>query len=190
MNPPLVMMKVIAGERPIYPSGTEEIGFVAPMWNMTVDCWRHDPVSRPTMPTVVEFLREWSVVSPCRPNPPAQILAAIPNTLRIRLCPSYLRGGQPGILPAHRFMDPSHQRPQMVTSVRPGRRAPHPTPPFQPRNNIRARPLTFCPPGFSMVPPLRLASRLALKFLPALPQVIISVLHDFSPPKFSDEPLL
>jgi len=55
---PLVMMKIMNGERPTYPTGTEILGLVAPVWNMTVDCWRHKPALRPIMAAVVEFLRE------------------------------------------------------------------------------------------------------------------------------------
>jgi serine/threonine protein kinase len=56
-------LNIMAGERPVHPFGTEELGFVDPVWNMTVDCWQHDPASRPTMAAVVEFLREWSALS-------------------------------------------------------------------------------------------------------------------------------
>jgi hypothetical protein len=51
------------GERPPYPRGTEGLGFVGPIWSMTVDCWQDEPARRPTMAAVVEFLREWSAIS-------------------------------------------------------------------------------------------------------------------------------
>lgn len=178
LNSPSVMLKIMNGERPIYPSGTEGLGFVAPVWNMTVDCWRDDPVFRPTMAAVVEFLREWSVVPLRRTNTSSHgfLYIAIPNTLRTRHCPNYLRGSHPGIRSAHRFMDPSHRRPQMVTSVRPDRRAPHQTPPFRSMNNLRARRLTSCPPDFCRARPLHLANRSAMRSLPVLLQVIVRVL--------------
>lgn len=55
---PAVMVKIIEGERPAYPQGTEALGFVAQIWDMAVDCWRHDSTQRPTMAAVVGFLRE------------------------------------------------------------------------------------------------------------------------------------
>lgn len=59
-NPPsLVVVKIITGDRPVHPQGSERLGFVAQIWNMAVDCWHHDPTHRPTMAVVVEFLRQW-----------------------------------------------------------------------------------------------------------------------------------
>lgn len=57
-------VRIVQGQRPLHPKGTEELGFVAPIWNMTVDCWNPDPSFRPSMAAIVEFLRERSMISP------------------------------------------------------------------------------------------------------------------------------
>jgi len=57
-NTPSAIMKVMARERPVHPPGTEKLGFVTQIWDMTVNCWRHDPADRPTTAAVVKFLRE------------------------------------------------------------------------------------------------------------------------------------
>lgn len=72
------MVKYMEGQRPVHPHGTEQLGFVAPVWNMTVDCWRHNPAFRPLMAAVVEFLREWSVISLHTINPPTGSLQLHP----------------------------------------------------------------------------------------------------------------
>jgi len=61
-------LPVAAGERPAHPPGTEILGFVAPVWNMTVDCWRHNSAYRPIMAAVVEFLRECYTLHPTDPS--------------------------------------------------------------------------------------------------------------------------
>ena len=53
------MMKIMGGERPMYPFGAQKLGFVEPIWDMTINCWQHDPSRRPPIANVVEFLREW-----------------------------------------------------------------------------------------------------------------------------------
>jgi len=57
LNGPSRMQKIMNGERPVHPSGTENLGLVAPVWNMTIDCWQDDPARRPTMAAVADFLR-------------------------------------------------------------------------------------------------------------------------------------
>ncbi|KAF9779787.1 kinase-like domain-containing protein [Thelephora terrestris] len=59
LNTNTVVAKTRAGERPPYPLEAKELGFMGPIWDMTNNCWRHDPSQRPMMAAVVEFLREW-----------------------------------------------------------------------------------------------------------------------------------
>jgi len=90
------MLKIMEGERPIRPRGTQELGLVDPLWGMTINCWQHDPAHRPTTARVVEFLREWSVfLSPHRnyiSTPPIATL----YVLRTSVYPRYLHGNRPG----------------------------------------------------------------------------------------------
>ena len=133
----LVVMKIINGERPVYPRGSEQLGFSAQVWNMTVDCWRHDPVHRPTMAVVVEFLREWCVISPRRTGALANILfAVIPYKLKIRRCRHYLRGSRARTRAIRRSTGSSPQHSLMKTAVQPSRPGPPRTPvtrPLQPK---------------------------------------------------------
>jgi len=57
------MYKITCGERPVRPLGTEDLGLVDSVWDMTLSCWRQDPVHRPPMEKVVRFLREWLAFS-------------------------------------------------------------------------------------------------------------------------------
>ncbi|KAF9645010.1 kinase-like protein [Thelephora ganbajun] len=54
-----VTFKIMDGERPARPQGTQELGLVDPVWGMTVNCWQQEPTHRPIMAAVVGFLREW-----------------------------------------------------------------------------------------------------------------------------------
>ena len=56
------MINIMGGKRPVRPRGTQELGLVDSMWDMTVNCWQQDPARRPTIAAVVGFLREWQVV--------------------------------------------------------------------------------------------------------------------------------
>jgi len=57
------MLKIMEGERPVRPWEAQELGLVDSVWNMADNCWQQNPDIRPTMATVVGFLRDWSVVS-------------------------------------------------------------------------------------------------------------------------------
>jgi len=53
------MFKITSGGQPDRPLGTQELGLVDPIWDMTVNCWQQDPAHRPIITTVVGFLREF-----------------------------------------------------------------------------------------------------------------------------------
>ena len=55
---PVIISKIISGERPVRPQEAQELGLTDSMWDMTVRCWHQDPAQRPTMTEVVGFLRE------------------------------------------------------------------------------------------------------------------------------------
>ena len=57
------MFKITSGGQPDRPLGTQELGLVDPIWDMTVSCWQQDPSHRPIITTVVGFLRELSAFS-------------------------------------------------------------------------------------------------------------------------------
>ncbi|KAF9779779.1 kinase-like domain-containing protein [Thelephora terrestris] len=91
-NAHTVVFKTMNRERPTYPRGTEALGFVTPIWHMTVDCWHHDPAHRPMMAAVVEFLRDCytlhtvdpllSTLSPWNPTvnaSPYEVISPIPT---------------------------------------------------------------------------------------------------------------
>ena len=82
----------MGGERPMYPDGAQKLGFVEPIWSMTMNCWQHDPGRRPAMATVVGFLREWLVIPPPPNKPTYLLLAAMQHALRILLCSCHFHG--------------------------------------------------------------------------------------------------
>ena len=51
------------GKQPARPREGQELGLTDSIWDMTVRCWRQDPVQRPMMTEVVGLAREWSVFS-------------------------------------------------------------------------------------------------------------------------------
>jgi len=63
----IVMRKVIEGERPEIPEGTERAWFTGDLWQMLERCWESEPKSRPSIAAVQGHLerasRTW--------NPPA-----------------------------------------------------------------------------------------------------------------------
>jgi len=63
------------------------------VWDMTSNCWQEDPSHRPAAAGVVEFLREWPVVSlSLQSQHPETISAATPYMPRIWRCPLCLHG--------------------------------------------------------------------------------------------------
>jgi len=92
------MLKIVAGERPVRPQGTQELGLVDSVWNMMVDCWQQDPARRPTTVAVVWFLREWSVASPHR----IYVLICLPQLHATRCEPSAVHVGPMEISRGHR----------------------------------------------------------------------------------------
>jgi len=63
MKSPLIIFKFITGKRPGRPQEARELGLVDSVWDMTLSCWQQVPSHRPTAAGVVEFLREWPVLS-------------------------------------------------------------------------------------------------------------------------------
>ena len=45
------------------PGRPQEQDLTDPVWDMTVQCWAHEPDRRPKMTEVVSTLREWQVYS-------------------------------------------------------------------------------------------------------------------------------
>ena len=60
---PVVISKIMDGERPARPQEGQELGLTDSMWDMTVRCWHKDPAQRPAMTEVIELLRELLVSS-------------------------------------------------------------------------------------------------------------------------------
>ena len=60
---PVIILKIMDGERPTRPQEAHELGLTDSMWGMTVRCWHQDPAQRPTMTEVIELLRELLVSS-------------------------------------------------------------------------------------------------------------------------------
>ncbi|KAJ6480651.1 kinase-like domain-containing protein [Mycena vulgaris] len=58
-NDPVVMMKVLDGVRPDRP--TERPAMSDALWDLVNACWAHDPASRPSMQTVVENMKVFTV---------------------------------------------------------------------------------------------------------------------------------
>ena len=55
-----VFKMAINGELPDRP---QEQDLTDPVWDMTVQCWQHEPDRRPRMTEVVATLREWQALS-------------------------------------------------------------------------------------------------------------------------------
>jgi len=58
LTTPVVISRIVDGERPVRPQGAQELGLTDSMWEIAVHCWRKDPAQRPTVARVVELLRE------------------------------------------------------------------------------------------------------------------------------------
>ena len=53
---PVIILKIMDGERPARPQEAQELGLTDSMWEMTVRCWHQDPAQRPMMTEVVGLL--------------------------------------------------------------------------------------------------------------------------------------
>ena len=60
---PVIISKIMGGERPVRPQEAQELGLADSLWNMTARCWHQDPAQRPTMTEVVGLIRELLVAS-------------------------------------------------------------------------------------------------------------------------------
>ena len=58
---PVVMRKIIKGERPDRPQGPEAVWFTDDMWGLLKQCWSSEPKLRPTVESVLERLKRGSV---------------------------------------------------------------------------------------------------------------------------------
>ena len=57
----VTIAKIIDGERPDRP---EALDLTDSIWNVTLSCWKKNPVKRPRMMEVLRVLHEWLVVFP------------------------------------------------------------------------------------------------------------------------------
>ena len=58
---PVVMRKIIKGERPDRPQGPEAVWFTDDLWGLLKQCWSSEPRLRPTVESVLEHLKQGSV---------------------------------------------------------------------------------------------------------------------------------
>ncbi|KAF9780779.1 kinase-like domain-containing protein [Thelephora terrestris] len=73
----MFIFRVLNGERPKRPQGTQGIWFTDDIWNILEDCWRHNPSDRPSAEDVLYCFE----VSQCR-NPPSQVVVHPPMSNR------------------------------------------------------------------------------------------------------------
>lgn len=57
----IVMRKVIEGERPGRPEGSERVRFTDELWEMLELCWSPQPAKRPTLEAILECLEHVSM---------------------------------------------------------------------------------------------------------------------------------
>ena len=73
---PVIISKIMGGERPARPQEAQERGLTDSVWDMTVRCWHQDPPQRPTMMEVARLVRKWPVFSLCPWNEHHNMLPA------------------------------------------------------------------------------------------------------------------
>jgi len=56
----IVMRKIVEGERPGKPQGGEEVWFTDDLWGVLEQCWSPQPEGRPTIDTVLQYLKQGS----------------------------------------------------------------------------------------------------------------------------------
>jgi len=94
----VVMRKIIEGERPERPQGTEGEWFTDYLWDTLQLCWKHQPGERPTVKVVLGYLERISLwtddrmddtpraVSPSSPTfSPSTAVAPLPSTRKRRM---------------------------------------------------------------------------------------------------------
>jgi len=76
VSAPANMMKVIKGERPERPQGTEGDLFTDDVWGILESCWKSEPGDRPTIDRVLQSLEEasgfWTPLPPLSPESPGE----------------------------------------------------------------------------------------------------------------------
>ena len=55
---PVIISKIMDGERPARPEEAQELGLTDSLWDMAVRCWDRNPTQRPMMTEVVGLLRQ------------------------------------------------------------------------------------------------------------------------------------
>ena len=60
---PVIISKIINGERPARPQEAKELGLTDSVWEMTALSWHQDPAQRPTMAEVIRPLRDLAMSS-------------------------------------------------------------------------------------------------------------------------------
>ena len=58
LTTPVIISRIVDGERPVRPWGAQKLGLTDSMWDTAVRCWCKDPAQRPAMTEVLELLRE------------------------------------------------------------------------------------------------------------------------------------
>lgn len=78
---PRIYQRVLAGERPGRPQGTQGERFTDDIWEMVTRCWGQEPSSRPGLDYVLRSLQD--VKQPSRPASPASgsVIAVADNRL-------------------------------------------------------------------------------------------------------------
>ena len=58
LTTPVIISRIVDGERPVRPQGAQELGLTDPMWDIAVRCWHKNPAQRLAMTEVIERLHE------------------------------------------------------------------------------------------------------------------------------------
>jgi len=56
LTTPVIISRIVDGERPVRPQGAKELGLTDSVWDIAVRCWHKDPAQRPTVAGVLELL--------------------------------------------------------------------------------------------------------------------------------------